>query len=69
MIRYICRHCGRRVGQLDEDLARTELGLSLLTPEEQQDLLETADQEDTLYVKILCEHCLPIPWPDGLWYN
>lgn len=69
MVRYVCRRCGRHIGQYEGDWTDPALGLHDLSPADQEQLLEWNDPGDQTTVKILCERCLPIPWEERLWYN
>lgn len=69
VVRYVCRHCHRQIGQYDGSWADPLLGLQDLSAIEQQELLEVRPPDHTVWVKILCERCLPVPWMDELWYN
>jgi len=69
MVRYLCRHCGRQMGQYPGDWRDPVLGLTELRPEEQDEFVQLDDRGQDATVKILCDHCLPVPWDDNLWYN
>lgn len=69
MVRYVCRHCGRRMGEFRGDWRDPGLGLTRLAENEQEEFLEFDDTGDHATVKILCDHCLPVPWDENLWYN
>lgn len=68
MVQYICRQCGWRIGQYIGPWDTPKLGLTSLTPEDQNEMLLHHDQGHTT-VRVLCDNCLPIPWEDTLWYN
>ncbi|MCY0880075.1 MAG: DUF2757 family protein [Firmicutes bacterium] len=69
MVRYICRQCGRTLGRFSGDWREPRLGLTRLSPEDQDEVMELNEAGDVVWVKILCEDCLPVPWDDDLWYN
>ncbi len=69
MVRYVCRHCGRRMGEYHGDWREPALGLAGLNQDEQEEFLELDDTGHYAVVKILCDHCLPVPWDENLWYN
>ncbi|MHB1953691.1 MAG: anti-sigma-F factor Fin [Sulfobacillus sp.] len=68
MVRYVCRHCRRRIGEFGGDWTDKRLGLHSLSADEQEEILEIGS-DGTALVKVLCDHCLPVPWMDDLWYN
>jgi hypothetical protein len=69
MVRYECRRCGRRLGVYNGAWTDPELGLTGLSTADQAQLLEWDDRGAVVTVKVLCDHCLPLPWDDNLWYN
>lgn len=69
MVRYICRRCGRRMGQYTGSWRDPDLGLASLGRVDQEEFIELDDRGNDAIVKILCDHCLPVPWSDNLWYN
>ena len=55
---YYCRHCRVYLGQLDSAQGAPEaLGFSVLTDEEQADIIQYDAVNDTTYVRTVCEHC------------
>jgi hypothetical protein len=56
-IKYICRHCHTKIGELDERQASESLlGFHFLTPEERQSIISYDLNGDTT-VKVVCEYC------------
>ncbi len=68
MVVYRCRRCGRLIGEYAGAWDDPLLGLAQL-PAEDQDALITRVAPGQTQVSILCEHCLPVPYDEGLWYN
>nr|WP_241154332.1 anti-sigma-F factor Fin [Staphylospora marina] len=57
MIVYVCRHCGARLGELNEDgLTESRLGFDRLTPDERKDII-TNDMNGNQIVRVTCESC------------
>lgn len=55
-IHYHCRHCGMKLGSLEQLSVETErLGFHKLNDEERQDMI-TYNNGD-LYIKSICEDC------------
>jgi len=56
-IHYHCRHCGTKIGSIENTALNThQLGFDLLTSDERQDMI-TYDLEGNLQVKSICEDC------------
>jgi len=56
-IHYHCRHCGVKLGTLDQYSVETEqLGFHKLNDEERQDMISYNDKGD-LQIKSICEDC------------
>lgn len=54
---YYCRHCGYKVGKIDEVAIQTDqLGLSTLTDEERQEMI-SYDSSGNIQIKSICEDC------------
>lgn len=56
------------MGEYPGDWRDPALGLTGLNLKDQEEFLEWDDRGDAT-VKILCDHCLPVPWDENLWYN
>ncbi|PSR37664.1 MAG: DUF2757 domain-containing protein [Sulfobacillus thermosulfidooxidans] len=68
MVVYRCRRCGRRIGEYPGAWDDPLLGLVQLSAEDQRAFVASVSA-DVTEVRILCEHCLPVPYDEGLWYN
>lgn len=68
MVRYVCRHCHRWIGEFDGEWTDPQLGLAQLSSEDQDAMIDFGS-DGTVWVKLLCDYCLPVPWMDDLWYN
>ena len=56
-IHYHCRHCGIKLGSLEQQFVDTErLGLHRLTDEERQDMVSYQSNGD-INIKSICEDC------------
>ena len=56
-LHYYCRHCGVKVGSLDESAVQSEaLGFHHLTNEERNDMISYRENGD-LHVQTICEDC------------
>ena len=56
-IKYICRHCGSKVGEINENSANEfQLGFHFLTPEERRDII-SYNQDGQMTVHLICEYC------------
>ncbi|MTH55250.1 DUF2757 family protein [Bacillus mangrovi] len=54
---YYCRHCGTKVGTLDQESIRSgDLGFHHLTSEERQEMIRYAANGD-IEVVTICEDC------------
>ncbi|GAF14279.1 hypothetical protein JCM19046_2217 [Bacillus sp. JCM 19046] len=53
---YGCRHCNRTLGVVTEPVTHQDLGLNMLTEEEQRELVTVTDAGH-LHVKVICEDC------------
>jgi hypothetical protein len=56
-IHYDCRHCGTRLGTIEQSFGEAErLGFTKLTDEERQEML-TYNENGDLHIKSICEDC------------
>lgn len=56
-VRYFCKHCGIKVGELKEAVASTErLGFHHLTDEERMEMIQYQTNGD-IDVQTICEDC------------
>ncbi len=56
-IHYVCRHCGSRLGKLNQkNFSAEDLGFQQLTEEERQSMIHY-QQDGTIEVKAICEDC------------
>jgi hypothetical protein len=56
-IHYHCRHCGIKLGTIDQTFVEAErLGFNTLNDEERQDII-TYNHNGDLNVKSICEDC------------
>ncbi|MBD1383173.1 anti-sigma-F factor Fin family protein [Metabacillus arenae] len=56
-LHYFCRHCGIKVGSLEEiSLISEQLGFQSLTNEERSEMLAYQDNGD-IHIKTICEDC------------
>ncbi len=56
-IHYHCRHCGTKLGSLDQASIHSEaLGLHKLTEQERQDMV-TYDSSGDIHITAICEDC------------
>ncbi|MBM7606566.1 anti-sigma-F factor Fin family protein [Metabacillus litoralis] len=56
-LHYHCRHCGVKVGSLDNSLISSEqLGFTALTNAERQEMI-TYQQNGDIHIKTICEDC------------
>ncbi|MBM7622294.1 hypothetical protein JOC95_004209 [Bacillus tianshenii] len=56
-IHYNCRHCGHRVGSIENKSVYTEqLGFHQLTDSERQEMI-AYQQNGDIHVKTICEDC------------
>lgn len=56
-IHYHCRHCGIKMGTLDQNSIETErLGFHTLNDEERQDMI-TYNSNGDIHIKSICEDC------------
>lgn len=56
-IHYQCRHCGVKLGTLDQSIIETErLGLHTLNEEERQDMV-SYDSNGDIRIRAICEDC------------
>ncbi|MCE7791256.1 anti-sigma-F factor Fin family protein [Salipaludibacillus sp. CUR1] len=53
---YYCRHCRQKIGDLDVDIDRRQLGLEQLTEQDEQEMIEY-DKQGNVYIRIICEEC------------
>ncbi|GGK01116.1 anti-sigma-F factor Fin [Lentibacillus kapialis] len=54
---YECRHCGQRIGKLDQQMVDTSmLGLDQLSSEEKRDMISYEANGD-IKIKSICESC------------
>lgn len=55
---YYCRHCKTYLGSIDSArVSYDELGFTNLTEQEFSDILEYHEEDNTTYVKTVCEFC------------
>ncbi len=55
---YYCKYCKAFMGVIDGSRVPVEaLGFSILTAEEQADMIQYDGAQDTTYVRTVCEHC------------
>ncbi len=52
---YYCRHCGRRIGSIMNEVAHNVV-VGQLTEEEKKEMLQF-DKYGNVYVKTICEDC------------
>ncbi|MDQ0220897.1 anti-sigma-F factor Fin family protein [Peribacillus cavernae] len=56
-LHYYCRHCGTKIGTLQEQMLATEqLGFNQLTNEDRQEMI-VYDSAGDIRVKAICEDC------------
>lgn len=56
-LHYFCRHCGVKVGSLDQTSVSSEhLGFQQLTDDERLDMI-TYESTGDIHVKTICEDC------------
>lgn len=56
-LHYHCRHCGTKIGTLQQQSLNTEqLGFNQLNNEDRQDMIEY-DSAGNIRVKAICEDC------------
>lgn len=56
-LHYTCRHCGHRIGSIDHEMIDiSRLGFQLLTNDERQEMITSAENGDMI-VKTICEDC------------
>ena len=56
-LHYHCKHCGTKIGSLDQVSLHTErLGFHKLTEEERQEMIEYSPSGD-IHIKSICEDC------------
>ncbi|MBB6447470.1 anti-sigma-F factor Fin family protein [Bacillus benzoevorans] len=56
-IHYHCRHCGMKIGMIDQVSVEAErLGLNKLTDEERHEMI-TYNENGDLHIKSICEDC------------
>jgi hypothetical protein len=54
---YTCRHCGQKIGKLEEKVVDTSvLGLQHLTKEEKEEMIHYAENGDMI-IQAICENC------------
>ncbi|MFD2761406.1 anti-sigma-F factor Fin [Lentibacillus juripiscarius] len=54
---YQCRHCGHKIGQLDQQMVDASmLGLDQLSVEDRQDMVNYQENGD-IQIKSICESC------------
>lgn len=57
MIKYVCKHCGHHMGDVDEkNINEQRLGLHLLTQLERESII-TYDMNGDLRANVVCEYC------------
>lgn len=55
-VRYVCRYCGMKLGEISAPVSEHDLGFDRLTPEERQDILRYGT-DGTLIAQVVCEYC------------
>ncbi|MGM0877677.1 MAG: anti-sigma-F factor Fin [Bacillota bacterium] len=56
-LHYHCRHCGVKVGSLDNiSVSSEQLGFDHLTNDERQEMI-TYQQNGDMHIKTICEDC------------
>ncbi|MBB6455247.1 hypothetical protein HNQ94_003744 [Salirhabdus euzebyi] len=56
-IKYSCRHCGNKIGQIEhKEIEEEKLGLNELSNEERYEMINYQNNGD-VEVKTICEHC------------
>jgi hypothetical protein len=56
-LHYHCRHCGTKIGTLQEQMLNTDqLGFNQLNIEDRQEMI-TYDSAGEIHVKAICEDC------------
>ncbi|APH06722.1 anti-sigma-F factor Fin family protein [Bacillus weihaiensis] len=56
-LHYHCRHCGVKVGSLEQQsISSEQLGFTSLTNEERQEMI-TYQQNGDVHIKTICEDC------------
>ncbi len=56
-IHYHCRHCGTKIGSIDQASIHSEtLGLHKLTEQERQEMV-AYDTSGDIYITAICEDC------------
>lgn len=56
-LHYFCRHCGTKIGTLEDLKLHTErLGFHQLTNEDRQEMIQY-DSAGDIHVKAICEDC------------
>ncbi|TMN22329.1 DUF2757 family protein [Lentibacillus cibarius] len=54
---YICRHCGQKIGKLDQQMVDASmLGLDQLSAEDMREMIHYQDNGD-MEIKSICESC------------
>ncbi|MDL4840474.1 anti-sigma-F factor Fin family protein [Aquibacillus rhizosphaerae] len=54
---YNCKHCGNKVGQLDQEVIDTQaLGWNQLSNEDRQEMIQY-DSKGDIQIKVICEDC------------
>lgn len=58
---YLCECCQKLMGTLEmEELDEEKLGFSCLTPEEREDIITVKQEENSIYIKSICEECASV---------
>ncbi|MGG0739903.1 anti-sigma-F factor Fin [Niallia taxi] len=56
-IHYNCRHCGVKLGSIDESSVETaRLGFDMLTEQERAEMINYTEAGD-IHIKAICEDC------------
>ncbi|MRX72958.1 DUF2757 family protein [Bacillus lacus] len=56
-LHYHCRHCGVKVGTLQQSAVHSEeLGLHQLSPQERQEMVSYSD-DGHIHIQTICEDC------------
>ncbi|UOF91815.1 anti-sigma-F factor Fin family protein [Fodinisporobacter ferrooxydans] len=54
---YYCKYCKSNIGQIDGQVDPSRLGFQSLTLDERADIITYNQDEDSTYVKTICDYC------------